>query len=217
VDVRAAGNASAWEATARATARVGATCTAATLSGVASGSTVSLSAGATCGGAAPEYRFFVRPPGATASTELRPFGPVEALQFEAPWGFEGTVPGAYTFTVYARAAGNTSTYEATATRLVLVGRSCRAVTLTATPDDRGYVILDAAGTCTDGATPEYQFLARPTGTATFTALGQLGTAARHWWEVPPGATGSYDFLVYARAAGNASAYEAAAVVTRAVP
>jgi hypothetical protein len=203
-------NASDYEGAATVAHLVGPTCTAATLTGTDDGPFVSLSATSTCAAGAAEYRYLVRPPGAAAPAEVRAWSsdPNHVLDLSR------VAPGRHEITVYARVAGNASTYEASATIARLVGPTCSAATLTSTPADGTRFDLGATATCSDGAVPEYRFLVRGARDASYRELRPYGADAAFRWDTAGLASGRYDLLVYARAAGNASSYEAYAVAPR---
>ena len=101
--VRAAGNASEWEAQASAVTFVGFACSVSALAATfdpITGPAVDLGASAACRMGTPEFRFLVRAPGATAFREFRPYGPEPRTPF-----YEGLPParGRYEFQVAVRA------------------------------------------------------------------------------------------------------------------
>jgi hypothetical protein len=216
VQVRRAGNLSAVEAAASSTVAVGPVCTSGALT-VTPGSygALTLTSSASCGPAAPEFKFFAKAPGAGSFYPLRGYGARGTFDFEAPVG----VNGAYEFLVQVRAAGNATAAETAATQTVLVGSTCSSATIEAdTTASPGYVRLDASAGCwPTGAAAEYQFLVRAPGTTTFQPLGGYVGIGRWWWQTPLGASGTYELKVYARARGNASAYESQATVPVTLP
>ena len=109
---------------------------------------------------------------------------------------------------YARAAGNASTQEVTASAAQLVGPVCTAATLEATAAAGSAVSLSASATCAAGAAPEYRFLAKAPGDASYRELRPYGAGATFAWDTAGLAAGRWDVLVYARAAGHGSLYEA---------
>jgi hypothetical protein len=212
VQVRAQGNASDYEGTAKASALVGPSCNAATLRTGANGAFVWLEASATCTplGEPPEYRFLVRPPGAAAFTALQPYGPHPVLPLlPAP-----EAPGRYEFQVQVRRAGNTTDSEASATTSALFGQSCASTSLAATYDAPTHrFLLSATGQCTPGATPLHRFTVREPGSASAMEVAPWGTGASAVVPLGTGAPGRYEFQVFTRAAGNASAWESTARAT----
>jgi hypothetical protein len=204
VYVREAGTPVSYDSYASSSQLLGTVCTAATVSAAAgAGTLVDLAATASCGGLEPEYRFLVRPSGTTAFTEVRPFG----TSPKASWDTASLKAGRYDVVVYARAAGNLSTYEAAGSSAHNVGAVCSAATLGAAPGDGTSVNLTATATCPAGLTPEYQFFARAPGATAYTELGRYGSAPTFRWETAGLASGRWDLRVFVRAAGHTSTYE----------
>ncbi len=210
VQVRFAGNASDWEATDTATSFVGRSCWSASLIAVPDGAAgVRLSGSAACQeGGTPEYRFMIRRPGASAFAALRDWSSEPRLSFVADPG-----PGAsgrYEFRVDARAVGNASDLEASATTSRLLGSTCPQLRLTQTPRDPSSVDL-AAEPIGAGVGVEFRFFVRGPDEATFhDVTGWTGYAN---YTLRPLAPGRYEVRVDARAYGNASDYEARGTTT----
>jgi hypothetical protein len=65
------------------------------------------------GGVSPEYRFYLRPPGATAYQPVGNLPPVDVYAADNTWFWNtaGAAAGTYTVLVYARSAGSIAPYE----------------------------------------------------------------------------------------------------------
>lgn len=168
------------------------------------GTTISLTANATCSNGSPEYRFLYMAPGASTYTELRGWGGATAS-----FPTSAVPAGRYTFLVYARVIGSTVSSQAYALGAYLLGDVCNTVTLSAAPSSPQTagipVSLTAAATCVYGGTPEYRFSYRPSTTNTWTLLRSWGTATYTW---NSGLTaGGYVLMVEARGQGHTGAPE----------
>jgi alpha-tubulin suppressor-like RCC1 family protein len=116
VYIRAAGNVSTFEGVAYGLYQLGTICSSVTM-GAASpvspqqpGVPVTLTASASCGAAAPEYRFSYWGPADTGFQQIQPYGSSASIV----WDTSARPPGLYTMMVQARAAGNGSVSEAIA-------------------------------------------------------------------------------------------------------
>ena len=168
---------------------------------------VQLAGSATCAGASPEYRFFVRRPGETAFAEARPY----STDPRAPFFLYQLVPGRYEFKVWVRAVGNASDWEAAAAASVFVGPTCTSASLRAAFDGYGMVDLSAGASCTFGRQPQFRFMVRRPGASAFTEVRPYDGSSRfQYWIPSPVAPGRYEFQVQVRAYGNSSDYEASA-------
>ncbi len=186
------------------------TLSASTLGPVAIGDVVQLTANsASCGaGETPEYRFLIRQDGVTTTnTELRKYSTDPQFSLSTV----GLAPGRYTVVVYARAVGRTSAKDSGATIELLVGPTCSTVTLSASPGSpqlQGPTIrLSASAMCSEGASAEHQFLLRPPGSPSYAPLSTFGSGSFDW-NTSGLASGPYSLLVYTRAVGNSSTWEA---------
>jgi len=174
------------------------------------GAAVSLTANATCsGGATAEYLFKYQAPGSSTFTSVGTWGGPTIS-----WDTTALPSGAYVLIVYARAVGNPSNFEAY--RYLIgqynLGNACNTLTsFTASPASPQPVgtplTLNARATCGTGATPEYLFKYQVPGSSTFTSIGTWGGSTISW-DTSALPSGAYILIVYARAVGNLSNFEA---------
>lgn len=200
---RAVGSTAPYQTYAAASFSVGTTCTSAALTAASAGAYVNLSASATCGGATPEYKLFVRPAGSAAFTEIRPYSTAATFA----WDASALPAGRHEFLVYARVKGNLSTYEAYRSTGWLKGPACTSATLTGRSVAGTKLELTAQASC-GGAPAEYRFELLPPGATAYVELRKWGTLATELWDTASVAPGRYDLRVWARVAGNLSTYEA---------
>ncbi len=199
VQVRAAGNASDVEASAKATAALGPTCSSAALSARNTGyGFIDAEAVAACSdGATPEFKFFVRPPGATTFGEAGPWSTSPFLDQST----YSASPGRWELKVLVRATGNASDYEATATAAATTDYTCGTATLTATSQPGSpWVELQATAGCSLYTYPEFRFMARPPGATAWTEVQGYGPSAGLGYLT--GSAGRYGFRVYVRSTGS---------------
>jgi hypothetical protein len=169
---------------------------------------LALSANASCSGAAAEYRFWWRAPGATEYVELRGWGAPTA-------SFDTTnaVGGAYSFKVQARALGNVASYQAQRALSYRLGHVCSKVTLAASPSSPSLagttVGLTATSTCANGGVPEYRFVARAAGSEGWTVVRDWGPGSASWNTTnPPWSPGDYQIRAEVRGQGQSGGAEA---------
>jgi hypothetical protein len=173
------------------------------------GATIALSASpATCGaGETAEYRFLMRRDGATSVyAELRPYSPNPQFDLQTT----GLLPGKYTVQVYVRAVGSTVVRDAAANVTLLIGPTCSAVNLSASPGSPQLpgptVQVTATATCSEGAAAEHRLLAKLANGSYVEVAGWRSSALE--WETAALPRGPYTLLVHTRGVGNASNYEA---------
>ena len=216
VQVRAAGN-SGYDASVSKSFELADTCMNTTLSVSPSGpqpagTSIQLSATATCsGGATPEYQYRFRGPGEANYTNLGTW-----TSSSVSWSTAGLPSGSYTVAVNTRAVGSTAPYQAIASKTYLLGDVCKSVTFSASPASpqpiHTTVEIVPTATCTGNATPEYEFLVRGPGETTYSVVQPWGSGPFSWSTTGLDA-GSYSLLVYARAEGNISTFEASSSQT----
>jgi hypothetical protein len=210
VDVRGTGNFSGYDVSESKSVLIGEGCDELTLGTSPSspqdlGTLVGINAVAECDGSAvPEYRFFLREPGAASSEELRGWGPGTF-----GWDTSGLASGRWLIDARARAVDNLSTIESRIVQPYLLGDVCQGVALSTTPPSPSMagapVTLNASATCRGAAVPEYLFRIKRPGEA-FAELRGWGGPSVPWDTV--GATpGQYTLSVYARGQGNLSDFE----------
>jgi len=131
----------------------------------------------------------------------------------ASWNTTGLASGDYQVIVYARAAGTTAGFDSYSylTGDYLLGNVCNFTssftTSPASPQPVGTSInLTAAATCT-GGTAQYRFAYNAPGTSNYVDVGSGWGAATQSWSTTGLPTGSYNLIVYSRAAGNTSSWE----------
>jgi alpha-tubulin suppressor-like RCC1 family protein len=172
------------------------------------GTTIALTAAATCTGGTAEYRFAYRAPGTTNFVSVGPFG--AATQ---NWNTAGLPAGAYTLIVYARAVGNTSTSESLRYGSFQLGSVCSGATISAAPPSPQPVgtMVTLTGTATCSA-PQFRFSYRLNGSSPWIPIGSFGSAMQGW-DTTGLASGVYNLLVEARQTGSSGGAETSAVIT----
>lgn len=178
---------------------------------VSPGAVVTLTAtSATCAsGETAEYRFAYKRDG-TAD----PYSLVQdwSSASSASWSTAGLPSGKYLLVAYARAAGSSASFDSMAYAQFLLDDVCTAASTMispAGPQPPGTTLtLAGASACNGGATPEYRFLYKRSDQASYTALGPYSTANAVPWDTTALTPGTYNLIVYVRASGNASTFEA---------
>jgi hypothetical protein len=174
------------------------------------GDAVDVSATADCtGGAVPEYRFWLRPPGG-AWFEHQPYSTSDSFT----WDTTGLAPGKWTLQVWSRYEGNPVVYEGyaqTTYRLNLDVGTCGSVTITnvapPSPQSPGAMVdITASASCTTGATPEYEFWLRDPSSV-WSLLRPYGSSDTATWDTTGAALGQYKLQVRARAQGAAVPFD----------
>lgn len=173
-----------------------------------SGTTIQLTALASCTGGTAEYRFAYQAPGSSTYTYIGAFGPATQS-----WNTTGLPGGAYNLIAYARASGNTSTGESYKYASYQLGSTCSGATINAAPASPQPV--GAMITLTGGATcgsPQFRFSYRANGSPTWIPIGGFG-AAMQTWNTTGLASGVYNLLVEVRQTGNLGGAETTAVIS----
>jgi len=198
--VRAAGNASTWEGIAYGGFQLGTVCSSVSLtpsptSPQQPGTSVTLTASASCGGSAAEYHFTYQSPDGLVH-EIQPFSSSSA----AVWNTTGLATGAHLLIVQARAAGNSSAAEATGYSVYKLGFSLSVSSLSA---GAGHTcaLLNSGGVKCFGR----NLLGAPTGQVSY----DRGLEAGDMGDALPSVTLGYGRTVKALATG---AYHACAIL-----
>lgn len=182
------------------------------------GSTVHLSATATCGTQATEFAFLWQSAGTpTASGYIQNWSSSNSADWNTA-GFNGT----FNLYSYVRHQGGVAQEATHILGPYLVGRVCNAVTLNVSPAAAlgtsptlgTPVTLTASASCLEGGTAEYQFYYIQPGTATYVQIPQAGVSPGGWGgasatlDTTNLGAGKYSFQVRTRAVGNTSGQEA---------
>ena len=174
----------------------------------APGSTVVLTAGASCPGA-PEYRFWVGQGGAW--TIVQDYGPSATLS----WNTTGMVQGTYGLEVDVRNHGVSVSYETVANlSFVLSMTPCTAAHLStdkASPQVHGTTIL-LTGSATCAGTAEYRFWVRDTS-GRWTIVQDYSPSTTFSWNTTGLAPGTYGLEVDVRNQSSPASYETVANLT----
>jgi hypothetical protein len=165
---------------------------------------VTFTATSTGCGAAPQYKFFVDPPGAAGWTAKTGWGGATWL-----WNTTGLPRGVYGVGVWVRATGSTSQYESywlgTYTLTFGYCNSAVASTVTSAPAAPGSSIAWTASSTGCGS-PEYRFFVQAPGGA-MTMKRDYGAAG--WsWNTAGLPAGTYQIGVWARQTGSTHTYDA---------
>lgn len=160
--------------------------------------------GAATGCPAPEYRFWVRPPGGAWSI-VRDYNTTPT--FSWPGGAAG---GDYALEVDVRAHGSTVSYDAVKDITYTVS-PCAAAQLSAdhtSPQPIGTtVVFTGSATCL--GTPQYRFWLQPPG-GRWTIVQDYGSGATFSWNTTGLAAGTYRVEVDVRDTGASATYETVA-------
>jgi alpha-tubulin suppressor-like RCC1 family protein len=177
------------------------------------GTSINLTAAATCTSGAAEYRFAYNPPGTSTYTSIGGFGAATQT-----WNTTGLPTGAYNLIVYARGVGNTSTYESykySTFNLGAGGSVCSTGTsLSASPPSpqplNSTITLTGASTC---SAPQFRFSYRANGNSAWILTGLSAfSSSPQTWNTTGLPSGTYNLLVEARNTGNIGQAESTAVI-----
>jgi hypothetical protein len=161
--------------------------------------------GTASGCANPRYQFYLLPPGGTW-TLVQAYSPSNTFS----WNTAGSPAGSYRFSVWARDASSSSSYDAfSAFQYTLTTTACSAMSASAAPPTTAGVgtTVMVSGSATGCPTPLYQFWLLPPGGSWFVAQPYSPSNTLSW-NTAGKAAGSYRFSVWARDAGSGSAYDA---------
>jgi alpha-tubulin suppressor-like RCC1 family protein len=174
------------------------------------GATVTLTAqgGSCASGETPEYRFVFKRDGTSdAYTSIRGYGTSPSVA----WNTTGLPSGKYQVVVYTRSVGSTAAYQHIAYYSHLIRNVCTSGALTASPPGPQaagvLVTLTGTGSCTGSASPEFHYYYRRSGQTSYTEIAPYSSSPVVW-NTSALEGGTYSLVVYTRAVGNASTYEA---------
>jgi hypothetical protein len=169
------------------------------------GSSITVTGSAGCSPA--EYQFWYRLWGNATWTNYRDWSTSPA----SVWDTTGLPSGLYELLAKARFEGHTGS-EATTQISYAIGNVCMGAALSPSPPSPqpvgSTVTLTASATCTGGASAEYRFYSRASGSTTATLIRDWGPSTFSWWTTSV-APGSYSIYVHARGIGNTDAYDSA--------
>lgn len=211
VSTRATGNL-AFEAQRTLAFRLGETCALPTLTTTPSspgepGADVVLNASTSCTGAVtPQFRFWYRPSAAKTYALLQDWGDASSTR----WHTAGLPADNYGLMVETRANDYAGSSQARRLSTFVLGPSCSAVTLVASPNAPpplgALLAFTANATCRTGG-PEYRFSVRSPGSTTFDEFRGWGEGTASF-PTAGLAGGEYAFLVETRGVGNIASYQA---------
>ncbi len=165
---------------------------------------VNFMATASCGGAAPEYRWMIAPPGGSWSL-IRDWSPISTWS----WNTAGLPGGLYQVDVSVRAGGATAAQAETVVNYQLTTPRCSAVSVSAnpaSPQTAGTAVtFTANGTCS--STGEYKFWMLPPG-GPWTVVRDWSMNNTFNWTTSGLAGGTYQIEVWARTTGSTDTYQA---------
>ena len=172
------------------------------------GTTVTVTGSASGTGAgctAPQYQFWLLPPGGTWSV-VQPYSSTATYG----WNTSGLPAGTYRFSVWARETGSGNSYDSfSAFDYPLTAASaCTAMTASAAPPTSASVgtqvtVTGSASGCT---APQYQFWLLPPG-GTWSVVQPYSSVAMYSWNTSGFAAGAYRFSVWARQTGSGNSYD----------
>ncbi len=162
------------------------------------GTTVTVSGSAT-GCPNPRYEFWLLVPAGS-------WRQVQGYSTNATftWNTSGAAPGSYRFSVWARDAGSTTSYDTfnafdyTLTTAPCTGMSASASPPTSSPVGTTVTII---GTATGCPTPQYEFWILPPGGG-WTLLRTYSASGSFTWNTAGLPAGSYRFSIWARDASS---------------
>lgn len=204
VRARNVGSSSAQNSQATVVVNSGEVCSSVTLkaaptSPVLPGKTITLSSQATCTAGSPEYQYSVKAPGGSYA----PLG--TWTEGHAAWDTSGLALGKYTLRVYARRAGNISSYESERTLSFTLADTCQAVTMDFSPagaqPSGTMVVVDAHANCPGGSTPEFRFHYGLKTGPEWLLLQDWSSDAAALWDTTGLVEGTYQVRVQTRAPG----------------
>jgi photosystem II stability/assembly factor-like uncharacterized protein len=167
--------------------------------------TVTIAASAT-GCSSPLFEFWLLPPGGpwTLAQGYFQVGPTFT------WQTSGLTPGTYRFSVWARDAAGTSSYDAFTTfDYVLKTTPCTGMTATPSPASsasRGTPVT-ITGSATGCSSPQYEFWVLPPG-GTWTLVRDYSASGTLSWITVGLQPGTYVFSVWVRDSSSNAAYDA---------
>ena len=170
---------------------------------------------ATCGGGeTAEYRFAYQQDG--TSNPYVVFRDWSTTP-NATWNTTGLPSGKYHHIVYVRAVGSGVAAQSAARTTYLLSDVCTSASASAAPPgpqpSGTPVTLSATAGCTGSATPEFRFTYKAQSASSYTEITPYSTASSVVWNTTGLPSGTYNILIYVRAAGNASGWETAAHAT----
>lgn len=164
------------------------------------GKQITLAANATCTGGTPEYQYLVKAPG---SSGYAPIG--TWMGSNGVWDTTGLALGKYTLRVYARRAGNVSTYESLRSMAFELADTCRVASLEFSPSSPApsgtLVDVDAEASCAGESAAEFRFHYRLKGSTAWLLLQDWSGVASTPWDTTGLAEGTYQMRVQTRAPG----------------
>ena len=189
---------SAFDYTLTATTCTGMSASAAPATSAAIGTQVNVTAAAS-GCANPRYAFYLLPPGGTWSL-AQPYSTNPTFT----WNTAGKAAGSYRFSVWARDASSSSSYDAfSAFQYSIAVAPCSGMSVTVTPTStatRGTTVT-IAGSATGCPSPQYELWYLPPGGTWALARG-YASGGTFLWTTAGSPAGSYRFSVWARDAAS---------------
>jgi hypothetical protein len=175
------------------------------------GSPVNFTAAALGCTVAPDYKFWLLPPGGVW-TVVQNYGGGPAF----PWTTTGLAQGPYQVGVWARRTGSTFTYEAFAFitfQLQVVYTACTTVTVTTSPGQvvsQGPTSIVFTATASGCPSQRYKFFLR-TGSGGYIPVGPYGSANTLTLALNTAARTTWNMVVQAEDAASPAAYDSFAV------
>src|SRR6266550_3025088 len=172
------------------------------------GVTVVLTGGAVCAGA-PQYRFWVRPPGG-AWAVARDYSPTATFS----WVTTNKKVGSYALEVDVRNTGASATYESVATLPFVLDPPCATPSVTTSPVSPQGVGARVTVTAATSAcpAPRYRFWLRAPGSR-WSMVQDYSASATYAWSTAPYAAGTYQLEVDVRDVSTVTAYDAVAQIS----
>ncbi len=168
------------------------------------GSTVTVT-GAATGCPNPQYEFWLLPPGGIwAVARGYSSNPTFA------WNTAGKPQGSYRFSVWARDASSSASYDAfSAFQYSLAVVPCTGMSATTSPvtSATAGTTITVTGAATGCPNPQYEFYLLPPG-GTWTLVRGYQGSATFTWNTTGQPTGTYRFSVWARDASSSASYDA---------
>ena len=155
----------------------------------------------------PRYEFWFQAPGSSTWTVAQAYSGSATFS----WTTTGLPAGVYRYSVWARDAGSTGSYDSyfPGTAFTLTAAACASVTASAapaSPQAHGTTITFTAS-ASGCANPMYEFWIQAPGSTTWTVVRAYSTSATFTWNTAGLPAGTYRYSVWVRDASRTTSYD----------
>jgi spore germination protein YaaH len=172
-----------------------------------SGTSITVTATATCPNASPKFQFLALWAGTNTWIVQQPYSTGTTWT----WNSTGARGGIERFGVWVKDSGSPNAYDKVASIPYTVTPACSAVSITVAPASPQAadtsITVTATATCPD-ANPQFQFLALWAGTNTWIVQKTYSTSTTWTWKSTGAPPGIERFGVWVRDAGSSATYDA---------